>query len=91
MTTSSMKWSINSIDIKAAFLQGKSIDRELFLKPPKEADSKGSLWKLKKAVYGLSDASRFWYLRVVDELTKLRANISTFGKALFMWKSDGRL
>ena len=91
MTASSMKWSINSIDIKAAFLQGKSIDRELFLKPPKEADSKGSLWKLKKAVYGLSDASRVWYLRVVDELTKLRANISTFDKALFMWKSDGRL
>ena len=57
---SSMKWKINSIDIKAAFLQGKSIDRDLYLKPPKEAEAQGRLWKLKKAVYRLLDASRVW-------------------------------
>ena len=88
---SSNEWKINSIDIKAAFLQGKSIDREIYLKPPKEAQAHGKLWKLKKAVYGLSDASRVWYLRVVDELTKLRVTISKYDKALFIWKFSGRV
>ena len=86
-----MKWKINSIDIKAAFLQGKSIDRDLYLKPPKEAEAQGRLWKLKKAVYGLSDASRVWYLRVVDELSKLEVAISKYDKALFIWKCNGKV
>ena len=33
----SKEWQINSLDIKAAFLQGKEIKRTLFLKPPIEA------------------------------------------------------
>lgn len=88
---SSMKWKINSIDIKAAFLQGKPINRRLYLKPPKEAAAEGKLWKLKKAVYGLSDASRVWYLRVVDELSRLRVAISDYDKALFIWKNDNKV
>ena len=87
----SMHWHINSIDIKAAFLQGKSIDRQLYLKPPKEANCEGKVWLLKKAVYGLSDASRVWYLRVVDELSKLGVKISSYDKALFTWKWEGKI
>jgi hypothetical protein len=30
------QWPIWSLDIKSAFLQGKSIDRELYVKPPPE-------------------------------------------------------
>ena len=56
--SASMDWALNSIDIKAAFLQGKPIERELYLRPPKEASQPNVLWKLKKVVYGLSDASR---------------------------------
>ena len=88
---SSMDWKINSIDIKAAFLQGKPIDRELFLKPPKEAFADRKVWRLKKAVYGLSDASRVWYLRVVDELVKLGVTISKYDKALFIWKNGNKV
>ena len=86
---SAMDWQINSIDIKAAFLQGKPIDRELFLKPPREAYT-NMIWKLRKAVYGLSDASRVWYLRVVDELSKLGVAISMYDKALFVWRNNGK-
>ena len=33
----SMEWPCSSIDIKCAFLQGRSIERDVFIKPPKEA------------------------------------------------------
>ena len=52
-------WSLASFDIKAAFLPGKKLDRVVFLRPPTEARIEGFIWKLKKAVYGLEDASRY--------------------------------
>lgn len=53
------KWQLNSIDIKAAFLQGKTLERDIYIRPPQEAQSKGTVWKLKKCVYGLTDASLY--------------------------------
>ena len=53
-------WHCSSIDIKSAFLQGKEIEREVFVYPPIEAKSQ-NVWKLKKCVYGLADASRYWF------------------------------
>ena len=84
----SMEWHVNSIDIKAAFLQGKPIDRDVFLRPPMEANAEGKLWKLRKVVYGLTDASRVWYLRVVDELLHLGGQVSRFDKSFFFWKKE---
>ena len=51
------RWRVKSLDIKSAFLQGKKIDREVYVKPPKEFQN-GKLWKLQKALYGLNDAAR---------------------------------
>ena len=42
-------FDIGSIDIKCAFLQGYSIDRDIFIKPPREANS-NKLWMLQKVV-----------------------------------------
>ena len=56
-------WKMHSLDVKAAFLQGQQIARDLFIFPPKEFRKKGYLWKLRKVVYGLNDASRIWYLK----------------------------
>ena len=33
----SKKWQCQSIDIKSAFLQGNNIERDVYLRPPKEA------------------------------------------------------
>ena len=82
------QWKINALDIKAAFLQGKCIDRDIFLRPPREANCQGKLWKLRKVVYGLSDASRVWYLRVVEELASLGVEVSRYDKATFTMKSE---
>ncbi|KAK7071512.1 hypothetical protein SK128_001342 [Halocaridina rubra] len=39
--------------------------RVVYVKPPKEADvGEGVVWRLKRCLYGLSDASRQFYLSV---------------------------
>ena len=47
----------HSLDMKAAFIQGNTTNRDVFLMPPPEYYS-GKLWKLKKTVYVLCDAAR---------------------------------
>ena len=48
---SSYQWTIKSIDVVTAFLQGKPMEREVFVRPPLEAYT-DKLWKLNKCVYG---------------------------------------
>ena len=83
-------WLMNSLDIKSAFLQGKEISRDLFIKPPFEAATP-MIWKLKKTVYGLSDASRTWYLRVKEEFISCGATVSRYDEAIFFWRYQGNL
>ena len=84
-------WPLFSLDIKTAFLQGNEIDRDLYLRPPSEFAEPGYIWKLRKCVYGLVDASRAWYLRVREALLSLHVRASCFDQALFMYHSGGVL
>ena len=86
----SNSWKIHSMDIKAAFLQGCPIDRDVFVQPPKEANT-SKLWKLKRTVYGLNDAPRSWYLKAAEELVKAGAARSKYDQALFFWRNKGKL
>ena len=74
---SSKSWTIHSVDVKSAFLQGKGINRDIYLKPPKEAETL-KLWKLRTTVYGLCDAPRVWYLSVKEVLLESGAKKSKF-------------
>ena len=68
----SKNWSVKTTDIKSAFLQGKELDRDVYIKPPIESDTqKGVIWKLKHGLYGLKDGARQFFLSVKDELTNL--------------------
>ena len=53
----SSKWTLNSLDVKTAFLHGKAIERTVYVRPLKEANT-SQVWKLQKCVYGLADASK---------------------------------
>ena len=87
----SNNWMINSIDIKAAFLQSKPIEREVFVKPPPESSDSGMLWKLKKTIYGLCDGSRSWYLTLKDFLiNQTNCKCSTCDPAIFTWCNDNK-
>ena len=68
------QWKVMSLDVRSAFLQGKEIQRSVFLKPPDEAGT-DKLWHLKKTIYGLGDASRKWYLKVKETLESLNVKI----------------
>ena len=41
---------IPSSDVKAAFLQGSDIARDIYILQPKEAENENSLWKLRKVL-----------------------------------------
>ena len=64
-------FELRKIDIRAAFLQAKQLDRDEFLKPPKDIKKEGIIWKLKKPLYGLNDVSRKFWLRVKNIFKEL--------------------
>ena len=64
-------FNIKCGDIKSAYLQGSSLDREVLVKPPMEADSEGKLWKLKKGAYGMLDGGRLFYLKLEEKMKEL--------------------
>ena len=77
-------WIIKCSDVKSAFLQGKELERLVTMTPPKEAQvTKGKLWKLKVALYGLDDASLQFFFKCKEELLKLGCKQSTHDPALF--------
>ena len=84
-----MQWMIQSIDIKSVFLQSHSIDREIFVKPPKEVDeSPNKVWKLNTTIYGLTDASRSWHISIKN---KLLVSARKSDPSVFVWHNEDNL
>lgn len=79
------KWNVKSLDVKTAYLQGKQIERNVYLQPPKEART-DKIWKLHKAVYGLKDAARVWYDSVVEIIEEMKGGKSLYDQTIFYWK-----
>ena len=85
-------WEIMTTDIKSAFLQGKEVGRDIFIRPPKEANvSPGWIWRLKKTVYGLNDGSRQFYLPVREFLISCGCEVSTVDPSVFFYMHAGEL
>ena len=66
---------LRSIGIRAAFLQAKGLDREVYMEPPKDIRKQGKLWKLKKPLYGLNNASCKFWLKVREVFNKCKLRI----------------
>ena len=84
-------FEIISADIKSAFLQGRSLDRKVYVVPPPEAQLDGKLWLLKKAAYGLLDGSRLFYLELKEKLEKIGMKQLSGDSAVFTCHVDGKL
>ena len=83
-------WKLQHIDVQAAFLQGKRISRDVFIVPPKEAET-WKIWKLNKCIYGLVDGPRMWYIELRDTLVNLKAEVSSYDESFMFWRENGKL
>ena len=77
-------WDIKSIDATCAFLQGAPMERSVYILPPKERRVPGTLWELKKPVYGLTDAARGWYLALSEKVLEAGCVKCTVDPAMFI-------
>ena len=83
-------WSLESFDIRAAFLQGTpQSDRVIGIEPVSEIRkamnmSPWEVGKLNKGAYGLIDAPYLWYCALVTELNKLGFVATPFDPCLFV-------
>ena len=84
-------FSIKSGDIKSAYLQGANLEREVFVKPPVEANTEGKLWKLLRGAYGMLDGGRLFYLKLADKMKDLGLHKVHSDGALFTFVKDGNL
>ena len=84
-------FKIKSGDIKSAYLQGAKIDRDIFVKPPPEANAEGKLWRLLQAAYGILDGGRLFYLKLVEKLLELGLHKVHSDGALFTYVQGGKL
>jgi hypothetical protein len=81
---------IISADVKSAFLQGKTLNRKVFVSPPPEAGNEGYLWLFEKAAYGLVDGSRLFYLELMNKLEQLGMKELSGDPGLFTMPKDGK-
>jgi len=87
---SNNKWKVRSMDVSAAFLQGRKIDRVVHVEPPKEFKRPGYVWRLRKGLYGLRGASRLWYEELSKDL-EARGGKKMIGEpACFLFHKDGK-
>ena len=80
-----------SADIKSAFLQGRTLERKVFVLPPPEAKQDGKLWLLQKGAYGLIDGSRLFYLELKEKLEDLGMKAVSGDSAIFTKHEDEKL
>ena len=87
----SARWSLESLDVTAAFLQSDEMTREVYLKPPADIRKQGVMWRLKKPVYGLGDAARRWYITLSKYLTERGCIMSVLDKCVFRYVRNDKL
>ena len=84
-------FKVVSMDIRAAFLQAKKLDREVYVRPPEDIRKQGKIWKLLKPLYGLDDASQKFYLKVKETLRELGLKMLPGDEAFYYENRDGKL
>ena len=78
-------WRFESLDIKSAFLQSTTLDRTIFIIPPRDIRKSGVIWRLIKPLYGVNDSGRIWYFTICCFLITIGCVQSVLDKALFMF------
>ena len=83
-----MGWLVRTADVKAAFLQGADLERDVFVRPPRECRASGMIWKMVKRAYGFVDASRGFYIELEKTLLNLGCTTSQSDPAMYLYFSS---
>ena len=84
----SLDWEIEMMDVKGAYLNS-NLDEEIYMQQPEGFDDgTGRVLKLKKAIYGLKQAGRAWYLRLKTALTSTGFTQSTADECIYIKNDD---
>ena len=81
---------LEQLDVKTAFLNGH-LEEEIYMQQAQgyEEGSPTVVCKLRRAIYGLRQAPRAWYLRLKEEMEKLGWTVSGADPALFTRREEG--
>lgn len=82
-------WTLQQLDVNNAFLHG-DLDENVFMKIPQGFAKKGEtiVYKLKKSLYGLRQASRNWYYKFTRALLDIGFQQSKADHSLFTYKME---
>ena len=72
------------MDISTSFLQGGTLQREVYVRPPQESHAPGQLPKLRKAVYGLVNAPLHGYPALHKSMLSIGAIVVPFDPAIYL-------
>ena len=82
-------WDLQTSDVTRAFLQTENLSRQIFVRPPVEAgEEPGVVWALKRACYGIVDASRSFFLNYSKHLKLQGYEPLTMDPAVFINKPN---
>ena len=84
-------FKLASVDIRAAFLQSRTLDRDVFVEPPSDIKKPGIVWRHKKPLYGLDNASRKFWLWVKGILNRIGLGVMEGDEAFYYLHRDGDL
>ena len=82
------EFKLESMDIRAAFIQAKTLDREVYMNPPEDIRKPGTIWKLRKLLYGLDNVSRKFWLKVKEFFLDLGLRVMD-GDEVFYYLHEG--
>ena len=84
-------WLVEASDVTAPFFQSDDIERDIFIVPPPERAKENIIWKLRKPVYGLKDASRQWFKTIESFLLTLGMKQSYRDSCFFSFRYKNKL
>ncbi|TPX64358.1 DNA-directed DNA polymerase [Chytriomyces confervae] len=81
-------WNTRMLDISSAYLYGELDDPVYMKQPLGHDDGSGRVFKLKKGLYGLKQAGRIWYIKLVTYL-KSRGYLQSTADPCVLYKTSG--
>jgi hypothetical protein len=86
-----LPWIPNSWDFTTAYLQGKSLTRDVFVVPPIDFVGSHVVWRLKKPLYGIVSAPKSWFDRLIEVCRASGLTTATTNEGLLIMTSGGQV